>query len=175
MPLAFDLAARARLAPPSCLRWAALARVQNRRNRRSTIQHSRNIQHKFQPSTRIHLISSPNHSPLSNSLVRHSPRAGFPDRGECVLDSDLGESPARLAQADIGNPGSVPGLFAFPAAITCRSSRRGVLTTRKPLLLLMLSGVLLLRFDARQLLELLFQLPPRNKRFKVIFGTKPRT
>ena len=38
------------------------------------------------------------------------------------------------------------------------------------MLLLMLSGVLL-RFDARQLLELLFQLPPRNKRFKVIFGT----
>ena len=43
------------------------------------------------------------------------------------------------------------------------------------MLLLMLSGVLLLRFDARQLLELLFQLPPRNKRFKVIFGTKPQT
>ena len=32
-------------------------------------------------------------------------------------------------------------------------------------LLLALSGVLLLRCDARQLLELLFQLPPRNKRF----------
>ena len=33
------------------------------------------------------------------------------------------------------------------------------------MLLLMLSGVLLLRCDARQLLELLFQLPPRNKRY----------
>ena len=103
------------------------------------------------------------------------PRAGFPDRGGGYIDSDLRDSPARVAQDDFGNPGSVPGLFAFPAAISCRSSRRGVLATRKPLLLLMLSGVLLLRFDARQLLELLFQLPPRNKRFKVIFGTKPRT
>ncbi len=33
------------------------------------------------------------------------------------------------------------------------------------MLLLALSGVLLLRCDARQLLELLFQLPPRNNRF----------
>ena len=33
------------------------------------------------------------------------------------------------------------------------------------MLLLMLSGVLLLRLEARQLLELLFQLPPRNKRY----------
>jgi len=103
------------------------------------------------------------------------PRAGFPDRGGGYIDSDRGDSPARLARADAINPGSVPGLFAFPAAISCRSSRRGVLTTRNPMLLLMLSGVLLLRCDARQLLELLFQLPPRNKRFKVIFGTKPQT
>ena len=103
------------------------------------------------------------------------PRAGFPDRGGGYIDSDRGDSPARVAQDDFGNPGFAPGLFAFPAAISCSSSRRGVLATRKPLLLLMLSGVLLLRFDARQLLELLFQLPPRNKRFKVILGTKPRT
>ena len=103
------------------------------------------------------------------------PRAGFPDRGGGYIDSDRGDSPARVAQDDFGNPGFAPGLFAFPAAISCRSSRRGVLTARNPILLLALFGLLLLRCDARQLLELLFQLPPRNKRFKVIFGTKPRT
>ena len=51
-------------------------------------------------------------------------------------------------------------------AITCHSSKRGVLATRKPMLLLRLSGSLLLRFDERQLLELLFQLPPRSTRSK---------
>ncbi len=65
------------------------------------------------------------------------------------------------------NPGMTPGLLArFPRNhVACGSSRRGVLTTRNPMLLLMLSGVLLLRLEARQLLELLFQLPPRNKRY----------
>jgi hypothetical protein len=38
-------------------------------------------------------------------------------------------------------------------------------TTRNPMLLFLLSGVLLLRFADRQLLSLLFQLPPRNTRF----------
>lgn len=38
-------------------------------------------------------------------------------------------------------------------------------TTRKPILLLRLSGWLLLRFDARRLSGLLFQEPPRNTRF----------
>ncbi len=103
------------------------------------------------------------------------PRAGFPDRGGGYIDSDRGDSPARVAQDDFGNPGFAPGLFAFPAAISCRSSRRGVLTARNPILLLALFGLLLLRCDARQLLELLFQAPPRSKRFKVIFETKPRT
>ena len=102
------------------------------------------------------------------------PRAGFPDRGGDYIDSDRGDSSARLARADAINPGLIPGLFAFPAAITCDSSRRGVLTARNPILLLALFG-LLLRSEPRQLLELLFQAPPRSKRFKVIFGTKPRT
>ena len=102
------------------------------------------------------------------------PRAGFPDRGGDYIDSDRGDSPARVAQDDFGNPGFVPGLFAFPAAISCRSSRRGVLTARNPILLLALFGLLLLRCEPRQLLELLFQEPPRSKRFKVIFGTKPQ-
>ena len=39
-------------------------------------------------------------------------------------------------------------------------------TRRSPLLLLRLSGVLLLRFDERQFLALLFQLPPRSTRFE---------
>lgn len=34
------------------------------------------------------------------------------------------------------------------------------------MLLLVLSGFVLLRIDARQLLELLFQLPPRKTRFE---------
>ena len=104
------------------------------------------------------------------------PRAGFPDRGGDYIDSDRGDSSARLARADAINPGLIPGLLAgYSCAITCDSSRRGVLTARNPILLLALFGLLLLRCDARQLLELLFQLPPRNKRFKVILGTKPRT
>jgi hypothetical protein len=37
---------------------------------------------------------------------------------------------------------------------------------RKPLLLLRLSGLLLLRFETRQFLALLFQLPPRKTRFE---------
>jgi hypothetical protein len=37
-------------------------------------------------------------------------------------------------------------------------------TTRNPLLLLRLSGVLLFRFAERQLVGLLFQLPPRKTR-----------
>jgi hypothetical protein len=41
---------------------------------------------------------------------------------------------------------------------------RATTTTRKPLLLLRLSGVFLLRFAERQFLGLLFQEPPRNTR-----------
>ena len=37
---------------------------------------------------------------------------------------------------------------------------------RKPLLLLRLSGLLLLRFETRQFLALLFQLPPRSTRLE---------
>ncbi|MFT4973955.1 MAG: hypothetical protein ACI9JY_003168, partial [Saprospiraceae bacterium] len=37
---------------------------------------------------------------------------------------------------------------------------------RKPLLLLRLSGLLLLRLDTRQFLALLFQLPPRKTRLE---------
>ncbi len=43
---------------------------------------------------------------------------------------------------------------------------RRVLTRRKPMLLLRLSGALLLRYAARQFLALLFQLPPRITRFE---------
>lgn len=39
-------------------------------------------------------------------------------------------------------------------------------TRRNPLLLFVLSGSLLLRFDTRQFLALLFQLPPRSTRFE---------
>jgi hypothetical protein len=42
----------------------------------------------------------------------------------------------------------------------------GTNTRRKPMLLLRLSGLLLLRFADRQLMALLFQLPPRNTRFE---------
>ena len=42
----------------------------------------------------------------------------------------------------------------------------GERATRKPLLLLRFSGVLLLRFATRQLSALLFQLPPRSTRFE---------
>lgn len=41
-------------------------------------------------------------------------------------------------------------------------------TTRKPLLLLRFDGVLLLRFDTRQFLALLFQLPPRKTRLLLL-------
>jgi hypothetical protein len=43
-----------------------------------------------------------------------------------------------------------------------RSGTPTTKTTRKPLLLLRLFGLLLLRFDARALSELLFQEPPRS-------------
>ena len=42
----------------------------------------------------------------------------------------------------------------------------GARANRKPLLLLRLSGVLLLRLDTRQFCALLFQLPPRNTRLE---------
>ena len=42
----------------------------------------------------------------------------------------------------------------------------GTSTRRKPLLLFLLSGELLLRFDTRQFLALLFQLPPRKTRLE---------
>lgn len=45
-----------------------------------------------------------------------------------------------------------------------------VLTIRKPMLLLRLSGVLLLRFAERTFLALLFQLPPRITRFELESG-----
>lgn len=41
-----------------------------------------------------------------------------------------------------------------------------VLESRKPMLLLLLFGLLLLRFATRQLLALLFQLPPRLTRLE---------
>ena len=42
----------------------------------------------------------------------------------------------------------------------------GARTTRKPILLFRLSGLLLLRCAERQLFALLFQLPPRTTRFE---------
>ena len=42
----------------------------------------------------------------------------------------------------------------------------GTNTRRKPMLLLQLSGLLLLRFAVRQFCALLFQLPPRTTRFE---------
>ncbi len=41
-----------------------------------------------------------------------------------------------------------------------------LMATRKPLLLLLLPGLLLLRLAERQFLALLFQLPPRSTRFE---------
>ena len=49
-----------------------------------------------------------------------------------------------------------------------------VLQTRKPLLLLLLFGLLLLRFATRQLLALLFQLPPRFTRFDPLLLSLPQ-
>ena len=46
------------------------------------------------------------------------------------------------------------------------SSRQSCRARRKPMLLFRLSGVLLLRFDTRQFLALLFQLPPRFTRLE---------
>ena len=51
----------------------------------------------------------------------------------------------------------------FLCCLLCRTSYRA---RRKPRLLLRLSGVLLLRFDTRQFLALLFQLPPRFTRLE---------
>ena len=46
-------------------------------------------------------------------------------------------------------------------------------TTRKPLLLFLLSGLLLLRLADRQLSALLFQLPPRLTRFEPLSTCSP--
>jgi hypothetical protein len=45
--------------------------------------------------------------------------------------------------------------------------------TRKPMLLLRLSGWLLLRYEQRALWRLLFQEPPRNTRRHTLRGTPP--
>lgn len=41
------------------------------------------------------------------------------------------------------------------------------------MLLLLFDGLLLFRFAERQFWALLFQLPPRNKRFDPVFGSHP--
>ena len=51
--------------------------------------------------------------------------------------------------------------------------RRRVLRRRNPRLLLRLPGAFLLRFDARQLRALLFQLPPRFTRFEPVSAVTP--
>ncbi len=48
-----------------------------------------------------------------------------------------------------------------------------VLQMRKPMLLLLLFGLSLFRFAARQLLALLFQLPPRFTRFDPLYYLYP--
>ncbi|HPE70480.1 MAG TPA: hypothetical protein PLF96_14275 [Thermotogota bacterium] len=48
-----------------------------------------------------------------------------------------------------------------------------VLARRNPRLLLLLPGELLLRLATRQLLALLFQLPPRLTRLEPAFGCSP--
>ncbi len=48
-----------------------------------------------------------------------------------------------------------------------------VLQTRKPMLLLLLFGLLLFRLATRQLLALLFQLPPRFTRFDPLYYLYP--
>lgn len=53
------------------------------------------------------------------------------------------------------------------ASFARRDLSQGVLATRKPMLLFVLSGVLLLRYEERTLFVLLFQEPPRNTRFVV--------
>ena len=53
---------------------------------------------------------------------------------------------------------STPGNSAGRTPVQAGSA----LQRRNPLLLLLLYGLLLLRYDTRQLVALLFQLPPRN-------------
>ncbi len=53
------------------------------------------------------------------------------------------------------------------ASCARRDLSQGVLATRKPMLLFVLSGVLLLRYEERTLFVLLFQEPPRSTRFVV--------
>jgi len=68
-------------------------------------------------------------------------------------------------------PSSARG--AVPDRTRAVGSARRVLAARNPLLSLSLPGALSLRFDARQLLELLFQLPPRNTRFVPLNRSSP--
>jgi len=63
--------------------------------------------------------------------------------------------------------GRVRGRFSplMACADSVRAGRSELRTRRKPLLLLRLAGLLLLRLATRQLFALLFQLPPRCTRF----------
>lgn len=63
--------------------------------------------------------------------------------------------------------GSCPGQQAGLHLARCA----GGSTARKPKLLFSLSGLLLLRLETRQLLALLFQLPPRIARFEPLDRT----
>lgn len=92
-------------------------------------------------------------------------------------ESPLGRSPDRLrlgVLAPSGGPCSSPRSWGTGGrGWDSASLRCVVLTRRKPKLLLLLSGELLLRLATRQLLALLFQLPPRFTRFEPDAGPRP--
>lgn len=108
------------------------------------------------------------------SAVTTEGRHRFPER------ATQKKAPAQLSRALPAAPG--PALFvpARPASGT-RAARPGqrvslpcvVLTGRKPRLLFLFVGVLLLRFAERQLFALLFQLPPRFTRLDPEDGPRP--
>lgn len=80
----------------------------------------------------------------------------------------------RLLGHRSGEPSLPTGKYIFPRKAMCGCSKTRPIrvrplvlqATRKPRLLLRLSGLLLFRFDTRQLTALLFQLPPRFTRLE---------
>lgn len=127
-------------------------------------------------------------SSLSNAT--HQPQNGPRLRGPfcsagcvcsqfCIIFEWVRRDVLRLLAPPSTGP-AVPALFV-PAFAGLGRSWMGqrwslpcvVLTRRKPRLLFSLPGELLLRFATRQLLALLFQLPPRFTRFEPDAGPLP--
>ena len=68
--------------------------------------------------------------------------------------------------------GTIPCSLPRPVRRGIRAPR--VLAARKPMLLLLLFGLLLFRFAHRRLLSLLFHEPPRSTRLRWMFSPEPR-